>query len=455
MILIKNGLLIDPASERQGEYDVLVDGGRVTLIAERGQIPQSVLAHDATIEIIDAQGQWVLPGLVDLHVHLREPGFEWKETIESGAQAALLGGYTTICCMANTRPVNDHAEVTRFIVEKSEALGRGLGADGGFGAHVLPLGAVTKGLAGKEMAPLSELYHAGCAAFSDDGEPVYNAGLMRRALEWSKMLGVPICCHEEDKTITAGGCMNESHLSARMGLRGMPCVGEEVLIARDIELARDTGGHVHLCHVSTARGVELVRRAKQDGIHVTAEVTPHHLVLTEEDIGDYDTNFKMSPPLRSAGDSTALLAGLRDGVIDVVASDHAPHERDSKQVEFDRAAFGILGLQTSLSVTLELVRKGALTPRRAVEVLSGGARKILANRDLGRIDRGDRADIAIVDPAREWKFSESEVRSLSLNSPFIGKTLTGKATTVLVNGNLVVRGEEVVGKGEMVRRRVA
>lgn len=448
MILILNGTLIDPASQREGAYDLLIDAGRVARIEERGRISQASLGTSGNIQIINAQDMWVVPGLVDLHVHLREPGFEWKETIESGSQAALLGGYTTICCMANTRPVNDHAEVTRFIIEKSESVQKALGSEGCYGARVLPIGAVTKGLQGKEMAPLSELHHAGCVAFSDDGEPVYNAGLMRRALEWSKMLGAPILCHEEDKTITAGGCMNESALSTRMGLSGMPCVGEEVLIARDIELARDSGAHVHVCHVSTQRGVELIRRAKDEGISITAEVTPHHLVLCEEDIGHYDTNYKMSPPLRSSRDAHALLTGLQQGVIDIIASDHAPHERDSKEVEFDRAAFGILGLQTSLSVSMDLVSKGALSPRRAVEVLSSGARKILKDQELGRIDSGDRADITIIDPKRSWNFGSDELRSLSANSPFLGKRLVGRAVSVIMGGAVVVSEGKLKRRGE-------
>jgi dihydroorotase len=425
MIVIKNGVVIDPANNRQGEFDVLVDGAVIREVAKRGSFP-GVKAS----ETIDAAGCWVVPGLIDMHVHLREPGFEWKETIESGAKAAVLGGFSTVCCMANTRPVNDHAEITKFIIERSREAGL---------AEVLPVGAVSKGLQGKEMAPYSEMLKAGCVAFSDDGEPVYDAMLMRRALEWNRMLGTAILCHEEDKKLTHGGAMNESELSVRLGLGGMPGVAEELMIARDIELARAFQGKVHFCHVSTARSVELIRRAKEDGVAVSAEAAPHHLVCSEERVGDYDTQAKMSPPLRGDLDRQALLLGLKDGALDAIASDHAPHERDTKEVEFDKASFGIIGLQTSLALMLDFVEQGALTAQRLVELYTTGPARVLNLKDRASVKEGLRADITIIDPKREWTFTSESLRSLSCNSPFIGRALKGAARLVMCGGRVCVR----------------
>jgi dihydroorotase len=423
MILIENGTVIDPANSIEGEFDVLIDKGKVERIEPRGGFGNLQVAQK-----FDAKGCWVVPGFIDLHVHLREPGFEWKETIKTGTEAAVLGGFTSVCSMPNTRPTNDCAEITRFIIEKARAAGA---------ARVLPIGSVTRALQGKEMSPLSELREAGCVAFSDDGEPVWDSGLMRRALEWCRMLDVPISCHEEDKALSCGGCMNESALSTRLGLKGMPGVAEEVMIARDIELARFTKSKAHICHVSTARGVELIRRAKNDGIWITAEVTPHHLLLTEESVGDYDTHSKMSPPLRSEEDRIGVLEGLADGTIDAVASDHAPHENDSKRVEFSKATFGILGLQTSLPLLLELHSKGALTRRRVIEALTAGPARSFGL-SFGRIERGRDADISVIDPAKGWRFDRQANRSLSFNSPFLDRELRGQARHVLVAGRAVV-----------------
>jgi dihydroorotase len=432
-IVITGGLLIDPASQKDGEYDVLVEQGVI-----RGVEPRGGLGSQKGAKVIDAKGMWVVPGLIDLHVHLREPGFEWKETIASGSEAAVIGGFTSVCCMPNTDPRNDSAEICKFILEKSAAAG---------GARVLPIGAVSKALEGKEMAPLSELRHAGCVAFSDDGEPVYDAGLMRRALEWSAMLGVPISCHEEDKSLSCHGCMNESGLSTRLGLKGMPKVAEEVMIARDIELARTVGAQVHICHVSTGRGVELIRRAKGDGIKITAEVTPHHLMLTEEAVAEYDTNAKMSPPLREQFEVDALRAGLKDGSLDAVASDHAPHEKDSKEVEFSRAAMGILGLQTSLPLVLELHRQGLLSRMRAIDALTSGPARAFGLA-YGSLRVGAPADVTIIDPKHRWTFGREVIRSLSFNSPFIGRELEGAARAVVVGGKVAVEEGAFAGRAE-------
>lgn len=424
MLLVKNGLLIDPKNNVEGNFDLLLDNGKVEAVDKPGSFDRT-----ETGDVIDAKGKWVVPGFIDLHVHLREPGFEWKETIESGSEAAVLGGFTAICCMPNTRPTNDNAEITKFILDKAKAAGT---------ARVLPIGAVTLGLKGAEMAPLSELREAGCVAFSDDGEPVHNSGIMRRALEWASMLDAVICCHEEDKHLSCGGSMNESALSSRLGLKGFPKVAEEVMIARDIELALTTKSRVHICHVSTARSVELIRRAKNDGIKITCEVTPHHLLLTEDAIGDYDTNAKMSPPLRSYEDCEALIAGLKDGTIDSIASDHAPHEIDTKQIEFSKAAFGILGLQTSLPLTLELVGKGMIKRSKAIELLTSLPASIM-KLNLGSLGKGALADLVIVDPDHRWTFTREEIKSLSFNSPFIGREMSGAAETVLVNGKILVK----------------
>ncbi|RMG45553.1 MAG: dihydroorotase [Candidatus Dadabacteria bacterium] len=411
------------------KLDLLIEAGVVKEVSASINVGPS-----SPDQVIDASGQWVVPGLIDLHVHLREPGQEWKETVASGAAAAVMGGFTAVCCMPNTDPVNDSAEVTEFILERADTAGL---------CRVYPIGAVTMGSKGERLAPLSELKKAGCVAFSDDGQPVYNPEIMRRALEWVRMFNAPISCHEEDKHLSRGGAMNESSLSERMGLIGMPKVAEDVMIARDIELARVTGGHVHICHISSARGVELVRRAKNDGINVTAEVTPHHLVLTEEAVEGYDTNAKMSPPLREEEERLALIEGLSDGTIDVVASDHAPHEAASKEVEFSEAAYGILGLQTSLPLLLDFVDSGTISRLRMIEVLSTAPAKVF-NLKGGSLKEGKVADLTIIDPQVEWIFSPETVKSLSFNSPFIGRRMKGAARATIVDGRLVMLDGQLI-----------
>lgn len=422
-VVLEGGHVIDAASGRDGSFDLLVRNGVVEAIEKPGTFRSM-----GDVRRVDASGKWIMPGCVDLHVHLREPGEEWKETVQTGAEAAVLGGYTSICCMPNTKPANDSAEVTRFILEKAKAAGA---------ARVLPIGAISMERKGKQLAPYSELAKAGCVAFSDDGDPVVDAGLMRRALEWCLMLGLPLACHEEDRNLSCGGCMNESPLSLRMGLKGFPGVAEDVMIARDIELARFTKGKVHICHVSTARGVELIRRAKNDGIAITCEVAPHHLVLGEESVSSYDTNYKMMPPLKDNEDIKGLFAGLSDGTIDAIASDHAPHDRDSKLVEFSRATVGILGLQTSLPLLVEMCLAGTMSRTRMVDLLcSGPARSF--GLPYGTLRVGSPADVVVLDPKREWFLSEESVRSKSKNSPFLGKKLVGATEHVFVGGRQVV-----------------
>jgi dihydroorotase len=419
-LLVSGGRLVDPVAKTVAAEDLLLEDGR---IAARG--PAGTIVAEA--EVLDARGALVLPGLVDMHVHLREPGEEYKETIETGVAAALAGGFTSIACMANTNPVNDSGAVTRFILERA-ALARG--------ARVYPIGALSVGLAGERLAEMGEMHRAGIVAVSDDGRPVMHAGLMRHALEYATLFGLPVIAHEEDDDLCCGGVMNEGLTALRLGLRGRPAMAEEVMVARDIALAERTGGHLHVAHVSTARAVELVRAARARGVRVSAEVTPHHLFLTEEAVGDYDTNAKMAPPLRTAADVEALRAGLADGTVEAIASDHAPHHQDAKDIEFDQAAFGIVGLETALGLGLKLVSDGVLDlPALASRMSLGPAR--LLGLEVGTLAVGAPADVTLVDAERRWKVSARAFRSKSRNTPFEGWELVGRATAVLVGGRLV------------------
>jgi dihydroorotase len=428
-IVVSGGIVIDASQGLDAPKDLLIEDGKIAAVETPGALKE---VQGATR--INAAGKWVIPGCVDLHVHLREPGEEWKETVRTGAEAAVLGGYTAICAMPNTKPANDCAEVTRFILEKAAEAKA---------ARVLPIGAISVGRQGKQLAPYSELAKAGCVAFSDDGDPVWDAGLMRRALEWCLMIGLPLACHEEDRNLSCGGCMNESPHSLSLGLKGFPKVAEDVMVARDIELARATNGKVHICHVATARSVELIRRAKNDGIKITAEVAPHHLALTEKDVDGVDTNYKMMPPLREDEDVEALFKGIEDKTIDAIASDHAPHDRDSKLVEFTKATVGILGLQTSLPLLVEFASKGKMSRTRMVELLCSGPAESFGL-PYGTLKKGRDADIVVMDPGKKWIFSLEDVHSKSKNSPFLGREMTGVAETVLVGGRIVVNEGRLV-----------
>jgi len=421
-LFIEGGRVIDPANGVDGVRTVVVRDGVVAEVAERLERPRDARA-------IDARGRWVTPGFVDLHVHLREPGQEYKETVETGARAAVAGGFTAVCAMPNTRPVNDNASVTELVLARAAAAGL---------ARVYPVGAISKGSEGQELAEYGELLAAGCVALSDDGRPVASSALMRRALEYARAFGLPLTVHEEDLALVGKGVMHEGPTSTRLGLGGIPAAAEDVMVLRDLALAELTGGRLHLAHLSTRGAVRAVREARARGLRVTAEVTPHHLALTDEAVAasGYSTDFKMNPPLRSAEDAAACLAGLADGTLDAIATDHAPHSPVEKDVEFDAAANGIVGLETAFPVCLELVRRGALTERRLVEALTCGPARAFGLPG-GTLSRGVPADVAVLDPGAAWTVDPERLRSRSKNSPWKGKRLVGRCTITLVGGRIV------------------
>jgi dihydroorotase len=415
--------VVDPSTGRDEVVDVLVDGGRIVAVGD-GSAP-------AGVEVLDCDGLVLAPGLVDLHVHLREPGFDHKETIETGTRAAALGGFTAVAPMANTDPVTDHAAVVHEV--------RDLAARAGL-ADVFPVGAISKGQLGESLAELGDMAAAGVRLFSDDGHCVPTARMLRNALTYARAFdGVVIAEHCEDVSLADGGQMHEGYHSDSLGLRGQPAEAEEVIVARDLAMARSTGGRIHLCHLSAARSVELVRRAKAEGIRVSAEVTPHHLAFTDDDLVTYDTNFKVNPPLRGHEDRDALRAGLADGTIDVVATDHAPHAVEEKEAEFDRAPPGTIGLETALAVILtELVEPGLLPLGRAIEAMSTLPARILGATDHGGpIEPGRPANLLVFDPRATWTV-EPPFASRSRNSAFLGRTLTGRVVHTVLHGALVV-----------------
>ncbi|HEY2774410.1 MAG TPA: dihydroorotase [Candidatus Binatia bacterium] len=429
-LLIRGGRVIDPAGGRDGRYDVLVENGRISAIGEPGSLDPAQLAMPGMSEetpVLDASGLIVAPGFVDMHVHLREPGFEYKETIETGCRAAVAGGVTSVACMANTDPVNDNAAVTQYILEKARKAGF---------ANVFPIGAVSVGLAGERMAEFGEMVEAGIVAVSDDGMPVVDSALMRRALEYARMFHLPVIVHEEDPGLCCGAVMHEGGMSVRLGLKGMPSAGESVMVARDIELLRTSKGRLHIAHISCAEAVEMVRRAKAEGLDVTAEATPHHFILDDTAVESYNTNAKMKPPLRSVGDVEAVRRGLADGTIDAIATDHAPHHRDEKVCEFDKAAFGIVGLETMLPLSLELVRRGCIDLGRMIDAMSVRPSRVLGI-GRGSLAVGAVADIVVFDPEREWTLHADAMATKSRNTPFEGWKLKGKAVWTLVGGTVV------------------
>jgi dihydroorotase len=422
LLFIEGGRVIDPATGTDGVRTVVIRDGRIAEVAERVERPRDARA-------LDARGRWVTPGFVDLHVHLREPGQEYKETVETGARAAVAGGFTAVCAMPNTKPVNDNAAVTELVLARAAAAGL---------ARVYPVGCISKGSEGQDLAEFGELRAAGCVALSDDGRPVMSAALMRRALEYAKVFGLPLTVHEEDLQLVGKGVMHEGAAATRLGLKGIPGAAEEVMVLRDVALTALTGGRLHVAHVSTRGSVRAIRDAKARGLAVTAEVTPHHLALTDEDVGasSYSTNLKMSPPLRSADDVAACVEGLADGTLDAIATDHAPHSAVEKDVEFDAAANGIIGLETAFPVCLALVRRGALSERRLIEALTWGPARAFGLPG-GTLAGGAPADVAVLDPTVEWTLDPAGLRSKSRNTPWNGKRLTGRCVMTVVGGRLV------------------
>lgn len=420
-LLIKGGRLIDPASGMDARLDLLVEGERICAVGEDLEIKGAG-------RILDARGKVVAPGLVDMHVHLREPGREDEETIASGTRAAAAGGVTSLACMANTDPPVDNQSVVSFIRTRAAAHGA---------VNVHPVAAITKGLRGEELTDMAELLGAGAVAFSDDGHTVLNSGLMRRAMEYSRIFDVPLIVHCEDKNLAGDGAMNEGYVSTVLGLQGITGAAEEVVVARDIILAEHTGARLHIAHASTCGSIRLIRQAKARGVRLTAEVTPHHLMLTDEDVMGYDTNTKVNPPLRTAEDVAALKEAVVDGTIDCVASDHAPHTREEKDVEFSQAAFGMVGLETSLQIVLtELVSPGFLSLPDAMRLMSFSPSRIL-RLARGSLAQGAPADIVVFDPGVESLVDVRAFVGKSKNSPFHGRRLKGKVEATIVSGKLV------------------
>lgn len=418
--------MIDPAQNIDGKFDVLIEGKKIVGLAKPGTGKRKI---GSKAKVIDAKGCVVAPGFIDMHVHLREPGFEGKETVVTGSQAAVAGGFTSVACMANTVPVNDSQAVTGYILSKAKQAV----------CKVYPIGAATIGLSGEKISDFGELKQAGVVAYSDDGRTVMNAELQRRIMELARWHDMPLLVHAEDQNISADGMMNEGYVSTELGLDGNPAVSEEIMVARDIMLARFTGCRLHVQHISTAGAVELVRWAKKKKVPVTCEVTPHHFTLTEECVGDYQTNCKMAPPLRTVADRAALIKAMADGTIDAIATDHAPHGILLKQIEFDKAANGIIGLETALGLALKLVQKKRLTLPRMVAMLTQAPASIL-KLPGGTLRENQPADICIFNPDANYVYNADNIRSKSKNSPFINWELPGVVRCTLVDGKIVYTG---------------
>src|SRR5215210_1591518 len=424
-LLIANGYLIDPTQGINTGKNLLIEDGRVVgLPGHSESVPEGA-------EVLDATGLVVAPGFIDIHVHLREPGEEYKETIATGAAAAVAGGWTSVCAMPNTDPANDSPAVTRFIIEQGRRAQL---------ANVFPIGSITKGSKGTELSEMGEMKAAGIVAISDDGRPVPSAGMMRRAMEYARGFDLTVVDHCEDKTLAAGGSMHEGHWSLLLGLRGIPAAAEEMDAVRDCALAELTGARLHLAHVSTRGALEAVRRAKDAGLALTCEVAPHHWALTDEVVEGYDTNTKMNPPLRSREHVSAILEGLRDGTIDAIATDHAPHHADEKALEYDHAPFGITGLETAVGLALDrLVHEGTISLERLVELCSVNPARVFNLTDRGTLRRGAWGDVTILDPGLDWTFDVKDSKSKSRNTPFDGWTMRGAAVATIVAGRVVYR----------------
>lgn len=420
-IVIINGRVIDPVNNRDGIFNLIISDGKIKSISDKKtDIPSSA-------RVIDAKNKWVIPGLMDMHVHLREPGREDKETIATGTQAAAAGGFTSVACMPNTTPALDEESKIRYVIQHGENCP----------CKIYPIGAITKSLEGEEIAPMGEMVKAGARAVSDDGKSVAKSNVMRNALNYSKSFNIPVICHSEDMALSQKGHMNEGIVSTRLGIRGIPVIAEEIAVARDLLLAEYTGAKVHIAHVSTAGSVRLIRDAKNRGVNVTAETCPHYFTLIDKDVGDYDTNKKMNPPLRTVTDRDAVIAGLVDGTIDVIASDHAPHVSEEKDVEFDAAAFGVIGLETSVGIVLTyLVDKGIISPGEMVKKMSVQPNRIMGLGG-GTLSIDSMADITIIDPEANWVVSPNNFFSKSRNSAFIGFSLKGYPWITILDGTVV------------------
>lgn len=422
-LLIKNGRVIDPASKTDDTLDILIENGQIAAINPRIDIKEA--------EIIDASRLVVAPGFIDMHVHLREPGQEYKEDIATGSLAAARGGFTSICCMPNTKPPNDNSGITKYLL--TEARKRAV-------VNIFPIGAITRGLEGEELTDMADLSQAGVVAFSDDGQPVANTLVMRRALEYSLLLSKLIIDHCEDKNLSAAGAMHEGEISLRLGLPGIPAAAEEVMIARDLILTEITRSRIHIAHISTKGGLELVRLAKKKGIAVTTEVTPHHLLLSDENLVNYDPNFKVNPPLRSADHRQALIEGLKDGTIDIIVTDHAPHTPEEKEVEFDQAPFGLIGLETAVSLMLDrFVNKNIISLEKLVNLMSFRPAQLLNLKNKGRVAIGADADLTILNLRKEVVVDVNRFASKSRNCPFHGWRLRGAVAMTIVGGKIVYR----------------
>jgi dihydroorotase len=428
-LLIRNGRLIDPAHRRDEVTDILVENGKI------GRIGKSLKSDGPKSEtqIIDGTDQWVVPGFVDLHVHLREPGFEYKETIKTGTEAAAAGGFTSVCCMPNTNPVNDNQAVTRMIRERARQEGV---------VHVYPIGAITKGSMGEELSEIGDLVEAGCIAITDDGKPVMNSEVMRRAMEYALAFDLTVIDHCEDEHLMEGGVMNEGVVSMELGLKGIPAAAEEVMVARNLILAELTGARLHLAHISTAGSVRWIREAKRRGVRVSAETCPHYFILTEEAVRGYNTEAKMNPPLRTPQDRDAVRQGLKDGTLDVIATDHAPHAEDEKNREFDLAPFGIVGLETALPLTLTLVEEGVLSVEEAVAKLTVLPARVM-RLNKGHLGIGADADLCLIDPEATWTVDPRRLRSKGKNTPFGGWKMKGLVSMTIVDGRVVYSTEEI------------
>jgi dihydroorotase len=426
-LVLRKGRVIDPAGGYDAVADVFIENGVIAEMSANIEIGPDRLSR---IEQIDARGKWIVPGLIDMHVHLREPGEEYKETIASGTQAAAAGGFTAVACMPNTHPVNDCAAVTRYILEKAKDEGA---------CRVFPVGAISDGLEGKKIAEYGELRAAGALAVSDDGRPVMNSLLMRRALEYARTFDLLVISHCEDLNLSSAGLMNEGTISTVLGMRGIPRAAEEIMVARDILLAELAGSRLHLAHISTAGSVAMIREAKRRGLPVSAETAPHYFSLTEELISSFDPVYKVNPPLRSPGDVEAIKAGLADGTIDAIASDHAPHSAVEKEVEFEFAASGMIGLESSLPLILGLVRQGVLTPMEAVAKVTRNPAQILSI-PFGTLRKGSAADLTLIDPELKHTIDVQRFKSKSRNCPFNGMEAQGKAVMTLMGGRVVFSG---------------